>query len=1358
MLSFLNKFHIPDFLKTKKFVILLSILILIFLFAPISLHQIGQKIENFINSKAISGVESFEKQTGLKIRWSALDFNIFIMTVVLEDVQVHHLNEFHSKKIEELKFLDGLQKIKKISARPSLYSLLFDKKIILSKLNIERGDISLKTLKRFKTKAGNSQDIKLPIKKISIKNTDIRLQHNRHTLQFSNIKAVISQKGPAFNFKFFVNNFYFRKHSSFESFLNVKPIKQDENKVYQLSMKGSAKQNQISFSQINIQNEFFSSSTNSLEIDFNSNGLMSLDVVSSGSLPLSLIQDSLSLINKQIQFSNANLTYDFSIKYKKNKGYIGAFFVSSKDFVFKTEKLKSFSLKGDLKSYFLSINKGHIKTENQGDVYIKSAKWFFLQDTLPFSFSVKTEQLSSDSVVRTVLNIPYSPVKGILTGSVACQGRGKTVDYLKCDIKGKSQKVKLQPENQETILSFYGFDLDSSLEWKDQQLEFELKGVKDQFATVNFKGRYSQISDEFSTSYSFSGKLGEDLIFNIPLSLKGRAELSNGRILIKNNKVKLSGRASSPKLNIQSYYLENISGLYNFKNNKLSFVNIEGRPGQTNYLAEVSLDFNKKTLNVFLDSKFFSIKDFIKALNKPHFPVDLKGSGTASFFLYWPWDQVEKKEFQLTGDFFNVIINKDFFSQSTFDFSFKNQKGFVHSLLFRKGQGLIEGSGSFDENYQLNLEMTGQKLPLESIELLNHILPFNQSGDINFNAEIKGSLNDPNIKGKAVISNTFLYSYPVKDSLLNLKINKSGLSFSGNIIDEITIDQFVYPFSNQSKLKIKGWFHNFDLIKILLSKDKKDKIQDYSSQLKGSFDIEKNINNSLLEGQAKIEQLFISKADQWLKTVRPFSISFQKNKWSLTPTKFIDYNNKTFHIKRAENDKLLLKGSASLSFFSIMTPFFKEFDGEVTGQILLNNNLKQLQPKGSLQVSKGLLSIYSLPEFTNVSAQLIFSNNSILINDFKSLAGGGEVKGIGNVLYNFVNNPVVNLNLSFDSVHFQIPEGFNTKGSGKIKIKGSSPPYLISGEYHINSGSIVREFSAGKTDKKYDFALLEKRDIKKKSIFELDLNFETKQAVSVSSSLIRSSVEGQANIYGPFNSLLMKGKFNLAQNIKQGLIFFRGQEFKISSGSILFKDSSPTNPYLDISAETVFKEPIKEGAETTIDALESREEIEREYKIFLSVKGFSQNLDFFLKSIPILNEKEIISLLTLGVSSRHFDTQVKQSESVGNYSYQIITSFLIEKTLNKEIKNALDLDFRLTPYINTLNKPVTKVTLSKSWFDKWRTSFSRTIEESAHSDVQLKYDLNKKTSLTAFWENTGQIEQEKDEELLGLDFEFNFDF
>lgn len=1356
MNNILKKIKIPKFFKTKKFIILISIFVLFFLFTPISLHQISNRVEDFINSKAEEGVQTFEKQTGLKIKWELLDFNILTMTVKLEDVQVIALKKSNFQKIQELKFLDGLQKIGKVSARPSLYSLLFEKKIVLSKLKIQDGDIYLKTLKFFVKRTKTPQDVDLPIKKILIRNTNLSLRHEDHNLKFSKLQSTVSQrKGQVFHFNFSVDAFQIDEHLDLQGIQDLSrfPKENEEkeytNKAYQLSFRGSARKEKISFKEIHFKNEEFQSTTEWLDIDFDSKGLEKLSVRSSGSLPFFLIKKGMDLLGKEPPLIDAFLSYKMNIQYKKNKGYQGFFEIQSENVVFQSNYLKSLSVKGRLINYLLAIDSGLIETQSQGDIKIKKAEWFFKEDPLQFNFSIDADKLSSDFVAQSILKLDQFPIQADLTGQAHCQGAGDF--YLKCSVESQSARIKIQPENQDEVMSIYGMNLSSNIEWDNQTLDFSINGEKSDSSEIQLKGQYSEHLNQLKAEYSFFGSLSKDVKFNTPFPLEGKVNVQDGKLLIEEDEIWMDGSLSSFLLKIQSYRLENVSSLYKLEKGQLKFSNVKGLPGRTNYTAECSVDFNEKQVILELKSSFFDIENLLEAVQDHiSLPVPLKGTGTVSFSMIFPWSLPKQKEYQFKGNLFNVFVGKDFFQQITLDFGFQNQKGTISSLFLKKGQGLIRGSGFFDNDHVLDLDIVGKNLSLERLEWLNEILAFNQSGDVAFNMKLTGALNNPEITSDISISNMFFYSYPVNNSSIKLKMDKRSLSFSGRIMDEINIEKFIYSFDKEPKIELAGQFTKFDFVKTLLSRNRLEKIQDYSSQATGSFSISKiGKTKKAWTGWAKIDQFLISKSNQWIKSTNPFSVFFTKDRWSLTSIKFNSHNNKKIVIEERENNKLFLSGESSLSLFSVFFPFMKKFEGRVEGQLLMDNNLKKIHPRGSLQIEKGLFAIQALPDFVNIKTSLIFSKNNVFIKNFIGNSGGGSLEGEGSIFYNFVDAPRLNLDLNFFNSLLNIPKDFNTKGNGKIQIKGKEPPYLISGEYIIDSGVITKDFSEASKKTKYNFSFFNEEDKEEDSIFQLQLNIKTKRAVSIHSSLIRSSIEGQADIYGPLDSLLINGQFNLSQQAEENLIFFRGQEFEINSGAILFRHSAPDNPYLNIKADTLFVEQI-------IDPLESHQEIKRKYKIFLSLKGLSKDLKFSFRSSPSLNEKEIISLLTLGVSSRHFDANVKQN--VTDYSYQILASLLLEKPLNKEIKDTLGMDFRLTPYINTLNKPVTKITLSKNWFEKWRTSFSRTIED-AQSDVRLKYDLNKKVSLTAFWENAGQEKLETDQDdQLGLDFEFNFDF
>ena len=1325
-----------------------------------------KKAEDLIYRQAIIGVQKFEQQTGLKIKWGSLKFNIFTMTVKLRDVKVLSLDSFNSQTIPALEFLDGLQEVHLVSARPALYSLIFKKQIILSNLSIRGGNIYLKTLKSIYKTQNVSAKVVFPIRKMSIIGVNVNLKHKNHNLKLyqSNVK-VWQKSGSVFRFHLFLKKIYIDEIQGFNVFstLNFQKGKAGhldqhlKRESFQLSTKGLVKKGQVSFENMIFKNQHFESSTDHIDFFLDSKGLKKVDMKSTGSLPSFIMYRIFNFIGWESPPLEALLSYTLNIQYKRKQGYKGVFKFQGESAIFKSYQLKEFFIQGSVEDYLLKVDQGFLQTSSHGILNIRKGKWFLKGEPPHFDFLIETDHLSSDFVSKALLDLKEFPVEGDFTGSIHCVGKDY-ISYLKCSTKGYSQQIVLHQKDTVKLMSFHEIPFQSHIEWDKESLSFTIFNEEADSPQMRIKGAYSLSSDRLVSDFSFFGNVSEDVRLYTPFPIEGQIGARNGKLTLEKEKIQLSGILVSPALSLQSYQLKNVSSFYQYRDNKLKFFNLRGEPGKTNYTAECDINFEMESVVLKLEAPFFDIQDILKSLEKNiSFPFVFKGTGSVSFFMYFPWSSPEAMKFQLKGNLFNVFIGKDFFQQADFDLGITNKKGIVRSLFFKKGKGFIKGSGFFDQNFSLDLDLIGQNLSLERLEWMNRILPFNQSGDVKFKMKLTGSLIQPQLVGDVFISNMFFYSYPVKDSQLKIRIDKKELLFSGQFMDEIYIEKFVYPFMENKSALALGQFKKLNFIKILLSKNRVEQTQDYFSEVTGSFSLSQNKSIlKLWEGDIKVDQFFISKFNKWMKNKKPFSVFLNKDMWSLSSIEFFYHNKGYLQLEEKDQNKLFVKGEAFLGLFSAFFPFFKVFDGHIKGQMLVENNLKRLSPRGTVRVAKALLALEVLPEFKNIHADIVFSKNNIFINNFKGRFGGGFLGGKGAIFYDFMSSPSLNLSLSFLDSRLNIPEDFRTRGSGTIEMKGNKPPYLISGQYIINSGNITKDFSSKVQETKYDFSFLKEKVKKQENLFDLDINVQTKKAINVSSSLIQSSVEGQAKIYGPLDSLLINGEFDLSKRAEDNIISFRGQEFKVISGSIQFKNTKPENPYLNIEANTLFTENI-------VDPLENNQEVERTYKIFLSLKGLAEQLKVSLNSAPFLSEKEIISLLTLGVGSRHFDTHVKQDVGAASskllYSSQLLGSLLLEKPLNREIKNTLGLDFRLTPYINTSNKPVTKITLSKNWFERWKTSFSRTIEEDSQSDARLKYNLNQKVSLTAFWENTESAEaKEEEKDFLGLDLEFNFDF
>ena len=1345
-----------SFFKSKKFIYLASVFFLLFLFAPFSVQQVGSRVARYIDGKAVEGAKNFQNQVGLKIEWQKIKFSLLTMTVKITDAKISPLRKVY-KDMDELNFLSGQQRVKEISARVSLYSLLIERKIFINTLKIESGDIHLKSQDSFSRSASDRKEA-LPIRKIIISQGRLSFYHNKHFLVFNDIKIELTQKAKSeFDFSLFVRNFLIKEDQGIKNLMTTRVFEEktigslDQSSRYQLFLNGFVKKDHVFFDGIKLWNKDFSSRTSNFHLYTDSKGVKKASLSSTGSLPFFFIKKGLEILDKKPpSIPDSLFSYDLDVEFKRNEGYFGEASVKAKNLSLKPYQVKSLFFKTKLQGKTLTLEEGRVESRNQGSFDIKKAFLDMSLRPFRFQFQILTKKLNSEFPLLTFFKMKGFPVKGHLSSEINCEG-----DFnlnVKCEGEGGLENLDILA-NKDPILSLRSLGVQFSTDWRKGIYLFDVKAFKETEYDISFKGSYKQAFNQFEANYSFYGEIGKHARFYLPFPLTGKAYVERGSLLVRDGKTTFQGSLTSPLISLDSYQLRNVSGLVHFQGSELKFSRMKFKPNKSSFFGNGKLDFSQSSLIVNLKSNFSDIQDINNVFEKKFkMPFDLKGTGSFSLSVYYPWKNPQDKRFDLNSEFFNVFVNKDFFQQAKIKMELKDNEGLLHSLFFQKGLGTIQGSGKFTSSYDLDLDLEAKKLSLEELEVLNDFLSLNQVGDMSFSMKLKGPILSPEAFAKVSLSNNYLYLYPVKDSEISMRINSKQAFLSGNIMEEIEIKKFVYPFSGQGKIEMEGEFKDFDFVKTLLARNREQKGGEYFSKVQGSFDLSKEKKqDSGWTGQAKVKNLHVVNGGDFIKSDNPFSLNFSPRVWSLSSTSFSTTGDKKLTITENKDSTLQVLGHVPLSTLSVFFPVFQNFQVLAEGRFLIDNNLKRPRPRGSLSFDKAFFSLPPLPEFEDVKGSIDLKRDRFLINDFKARAGGSEVKGSGSVFYNFQDPLRLNLNLNFKEAFLNIPEGFHTKGSGELRLTGSKPPYLISGRYLVDSGAITKSISYDGV-KKHDFSFLKTDSKKKDSLFHLDLSVKTLSPLEVKTNLIKSTVEGEATLFGPLDEALMNGSFSLSKNEEESLVFFRGQEFKINTGSLIYKNSKTNNPHIKLNASAEIKEEL-------IDPSEGSEQQEKTYLVYLSFLGQADRIKFYLTSQPVLSEQEILSLITLGVGSRRFDS--RSSENVTDYSYQILVSLMLEKPLSKEIKEALGLDFHLTPYINTSNEPKTKVTLSRDWFKKWKTSFSRSIEENAQNEVQLKYLLSNQTSLTAFWENENDIEHEEETELrdrFGLDFEFNFDF
>ena len=1333
-------------LLSKKVIIPFVIVFLFVLFVtPISVHQINKKISEVINTQSQDIVRNFEKQSGLNIEWEKLQFKLLSFSIHLKDVTLNNANTKSSKKNQLLSFLDGDQIIKDIFIRPNIFSIFFKKKVILSKVKIKKADIHLQTIHQ-KLQADTKQDFYFPIKKIIIKDSNARVIHKDTIFNLAKIDFTISKKRS--------RGYKFKTH--------VKETKIAEEDSFSIRSRGQIQKNQIHFKKLKFSNKKIASHFDTANFYLDQKGLKKIIIKSTGTLPFSFYNQFLHIIGKQKINLKSLISYSLNFKFDRDSGYKGNFNAKGDSFVFNDTSYKKFLFQGQFLNKTIFIDSGFIETIADSTINIQKAELLLTKKPFSYTFFIKTFNLPFSFISKDILKVDL-PIVADINGEIKCIG---TFDLknAECAIQNHSDNFSLLDEsNKNEFISIYDIQSNMDLKWKDNVLNFtitgnkksnsfDLKGEQKESTNFNLQGSYNEKKESLKVSAEGKIQIPKDMHFHGVNGIEADLTLKNGLLSIVKNKITASGHLSTPLLKAKDYTVKYINGNFLYQNRKLSFTNLKSHNSQSTYKASYIIDFKNEKSDLDVNLSFFNILDIKEALEKKlKLPEDIKGTGEASFSLTNYWKDYKKNSFSLKGNLFNASINNELFQSIDFDVLLFGKKGIINNLLLKKESGKVSIFGNFDNKFKLDLNLNGTNLSLTSLNFFNQLFPFNQSGILNFNLGVKGSLQNPKAEGDISITKSQLYTYPINDTNAKIKIDRKGFLISGNIMNKLSIKKLYYPFAKSKNIEIQGDLIGLDFVKILLAKNQKEVNDNYYSSIRGNINLKINrLNKKYLSGNLDIDNLFIFKNKKWIKSTKPFSVNFSRSSWLLKPVSFTQHNNQNVTITNQNSNRFYVKGNTFLSFFIFLIPELNELDGNIQLNASINKNIKNLQPKGTAKIQNGLISIEDLFDIANIQSAIKINGSNFAISNFSGAMGEGSVSAKGSLSYNFSDPLAINVSAKLKNIYFKVYKDFLTKGDGSLSIKGAKSPYLLSGNYSITSGKMTTELGQ-QSDVIKKYSSFEEEKSQKTSPFLFNIKAKTQKPIIINNSILKSSITGKVTLKGSSNYPIIKGNLSFLNKIgNENLIFFRDQEFDILSGSIRYNNSPPDNPLINIKAKTLFTEKV-------IDTFETNQETKTEYQIFLDVRGEAKNLQFLLTSKPSVEEKEIISMLTLGMSSKHFDANVKQN--ITGYSYHLLGSILLQQSLNKQFSNLLGVNLNISPHINILNEPVTKITLRKTWLDKFNTSFSRTIEEFPTSDAKVKYDLKPNVSLTAFWENTEHIEADpNDKQKMGVDFEFNFDF
>ena len=248
--------------------------------------------------------------------------------------------------------------------------------------------------------------------------------------------------------------------------------------------------------------------------------------------------------------------------------------------------------------------------------------------------------------------------------------------------------------------------------------------------------------------------------------------------------------------------------------------------------------------------------------------------------------------------------------------------------------------------------------------------------------------------------------------------------------------------------------------------------------------------------------------------------------------------------------------------------------------------------------------------FTGMSGELAFSQNRMLFDHLGASVNGGHAELGGEVELVRLFPARVRVGALVDEVPVRIPEWLPATVSGRLQAAGSWDAMLLSGKLHV--------LQARYTDR----VDLEKRILevprRKPPVKPFDksgewLAFDIALVVDgdarIENDLVRGALTGDLTLTGTLASVGLIGTLTMTQG---GRGTFRGNEFVLTHAVVDFADRRNVRMSLDVHGDAQV----------------------RDYQVFMHLFGPYEEPTLQLTSQPALSQQDIVTLLSLGYTTR----------------------------------------------------------------------------------------------------------------------------
>jgi len=469
-----------------------------------------------------------------------------------------------------------------------------------------------------------------------------------------------------------------------------------------------------------------------------------------------------------------------------------------------------------------------------------------------------------------------------------------------------------------------------------------------------------------------------------------------------------------------------------------------------------------------------------------------------------------------------------------------------------------------------------------------------------------------------------------------------------------------------------------------------------------------------IEAHLEIPAFNMAYGSAHLELARPLRADLHDGELTVAPTQVRGTGaNLTFAARvpihgAATGYSLSADGSLDVATLQTLVPGIHS-SGQIN--LHLNGQGTSSQPKmfGQLQFKNVALSADASPlGIEGLSGQVNISGNRAEIANLSGTAGGGKVSATGFVSYG--RETAFNLGVKAQSVRIRYPEGLRSILSGQLNVQGNSADSTLTGRVLVDRLSFTQAFDLA------NFAGYFSEDStgSSPSPFErhmkLSVAVQSAQQLELASNKLSMAGSANLNVTGTLADPVLLGRIALTG----GEVFFLGKRFEVQGGTIDFANPARTEPVLKLYIGTTIEQ----------------------YKITLNLSGPIDRLRTNYTSEPSLPPPDIVHLLAFGNTSEEALASPTPSPAMGAESLlaQGVSSQVAGKLENLTGISQLTID---PLALNSQGNPGAQVAIQERVTGSLLLTFSTDVTSTQSQTVELKYDLDKRTSVTVLRDENG---------------------